>query len=87
MNDFQSNRPFTPSNSLYPYRYAALPQSLMPDDFLTLWGVVDDDTAPFKICVHRGLDVADLKKAIKLEKAQALRDFDASDLVLYMVSI
>ncbi len=59
----------------------------MPGDFLTLWGVVDGDLAPFKICIHRGLDITDLKKAVKLEKAQALRDFDAPNLVLRMVTI
>lgn len=76
-----------PSNSLHPYHYAVLPPSLMPGDFLTLWGVVDGDPAPFKICIHRGLHITDLKTAAKLEKAQALRGLDASNLVLRMVSI
>ena len=55
-------------------------------DFLALWCLFDGNrSAPFKVSVHRGADVDDFEKAIKNEKQNALRDFDASRLVLWMV--
>jgi hypothetical protein len=85
MNDFQSDIPFTPSNPLYPYHYV-LPPSLMTD-FTTLWCVVDGDYVPFRISVHGKGDITNLKETIKAQKENALRGFDASSLVVWMVRI
>ncbi|KAF8636448.1 hypothetical protein AX14_010429 [Amanita brunnescens Koide BX004] len=85
MNDFQSDIPFTPSNPLYPYRYV-LPPSLMPDS-IALWCVVDGDYVPFRISVHGKGDITNLKETIKAQKENALRGFDASSLVVWMVRI
>lgn len=60
---------------------------MLDENLLALWGVVEGDFAPFKILIHRGAEVIDLQQLIKREKKEALRGFDASDLVLYMVSI
>ena len=83
MSDFQSNTAFTPSSRLYPYDYR-LPLSLMPD-FITFWCVIDGDYAPFRISVHRDGDIAGLKEVIKQKRENALRDFDAPSLVVWMV--
>ncbi|KAF8330494.1 hypothetical protein F5887DRAFT_1000167 [Amanita rubescens] len=82
MSDFQSNRSFTPSDSLHPYRNVVLPPSLMPD-FITLWCLVGDDP-PFQVSVHRDVKVDFLKKAIKAETY--LPGINASTLVLWMLN-
>jgi len=85
MNDFQSNGPFTLSNSLYSYLYAMLPPSLMfSKKSLPLWFFVVGNPHPLKITVRRDFDVTDLQKAIKKE----YEDFSAvtySRLMLWMV--
>ncbi len=59
---------------------------MLGENFLSLWSVLDGHPAPFKTIVHRDADVADLKDAIKEDEENALRDLDASSLVLWMVS-
>jgi hypothetical protein len=57
MSDFQTNRPFTPSNTphLYsggPYLRYSLPPPIMPgEQTRTLWCLVDPDHAPAPVRV------------------------------------
>ena len=93
--DFQSNRGFggpypngAPNRPyIYPYRYSLPPLSLMSvEDPLTLWCLVLNNPAPFKIIVGRRIAIADLTEVIKEKKNQLLHSVDASDLMLWKVS-
>ena len=92
--DFQSNRGFggpylnrAPNRPyIYPYRYSLPPPSMMSveEDPLTLWCLLLNDPAPFKITVGRRIDIADLTEAIK--EKEKLHSIVPSHLVLWKVS-
>ena len=91
--DFQSNRGFggpylnrAPNRPyIYPYHYSLPPPSMMSveEDPLTLWCLLLNDPAPFKITVGRRIDIADLTEAIK--EKEKLHSIVPSHLVLWKV--
>ncbi|KAF9345382.1 hypothetical protein BGX26_003215 [Mortierella sp. AD094] len=59
----------------------------MAIDKVKLFCILDGDSTAFKVIISLDDDVDDLKKAIKEEKPNDLKDFDADRLVLWRVDI
>lgn len=56
------------------------------DEARTLWCLIEGESTPFKVMAHLNTDINDLKKVVREERKNgALRNVDASDLILWKV--
>jgi hypothetical protein len=65
-----------------------LPSTILKTDAppLMLWCFLEGQSTPFKVGIPASADIGDLKKAIKAEKENDLKPYDADTLIIFKVS-